>query len=168
MRFSSGKRSSELLPAIWSNTPRVVLGSRYGKPLEAANRQSCLALTSRTGLCRGRSLGDQVEGAVGDTFRDRSQGVIVFARMGLKHEERLIHRPPRLGKRPLGLLDDHATVQRPLQLLGDHLRLGGDALLEDATTCSCPVLPASMRPPAWASRISLHSVTGVCSSSTTS
>lgn len=93
MRFSSGKRSSELLPAIWSNTPRVVLGSRYGKPLEAANRQSCLALTSRTGLCRGRSLGDQVEGAVGDTFRDRSQGVIVVARMGLKHEERLIHRP---------------------------------------------------------------------------
>jgi hypothetical protein len=107
-----------------------------------------LALTSRTGLCRGRSPGDQVEGAVGDAFRDRSQGVIVVARMGPKYEERLI--------------------QRPLQLFGDHLRLGGDALLEDATTCSCPVLPASMRPPARASRISVHSVTGVCSSSTTS
>jgi hypothetical protein len=34
---------------------------------------------------------------------------------------------PVLGEHPLGLLDDHPTVQRGLQLLGDHLPVADGA-----------------------------------------
>lgn len=135
----------------------------------------------RTGGLRG-----EVESAVYDPFCDPPQGEVVLAGMDAGSGERVVHQQTRgLKQHSLCLLDEHAAVQRALQLLGDKLRLGEDALLEyaddlatkvhwrgvdgqEAPLQSRPLLSASRSPPARASKNSVHSVTRVCRNSRTS
>jgi len=50
-----------------------------------------------------------------------------------ENRERIVHQQTRgLRQHSLCLLDEHAAVQRAPQLLGDNLRFGDDALLEQA------------------------------------
>lgn len=53
--------------------------------------------------------------------------------MEAEHGERVVHQQTRgLRQHPLGLLDEHAAVQRALQLLRDNMGFGDNALLEYA------------------------------------
>lgn len=78
-------------------------------------------------------IGDYLKDKIRDAVRDGPPGEMVITRLGAEHEEFLVHRQNAgLREHAWGLFDGNAGVQRPLQLLGDHLEPGGDPLLEDA------------------------------------